>query len=191
VGDHAADRPELLAWPLLNVAFGPPTESISGRGAVLSLIAALLIPAVLTTAVAAMWTQQTLDRWMTSSARLRNEPQRAPHARTDRRDKAAQKLQRSVRARGASAMLQQRVRAGRRQVHAMDVFGRTETAAIRFDEAGAPCSPRCSRSRAILADVLLSAVDAGLPADGRRNWSPCARSSPSTVTEESSAAADQ
>ncbi|HZF16423.1 MAG TPA: hypothetical protein VE046_10810 [Steroidobacteraceae bacterium] len=59
----------LLAWPLLNLAFGSATESIKVRSAILCLLAALLIPVVLIVAVGTFWSRQSLGQWMENSAR--------------------------------------------------------------------------------------------------------------------------
>ena len=53
----------LVAWPLLSLAFGPAEESISPRKAVACVLGVLLVPAILTIAAASLWNTFELESW--------------------------------------------------------------------------------------------------------------------------------
>jgi hypothetical protein len=58
----------LVAWPLLSVAFGPVEESISPRKAVGCVLGLLIVPAILIIGAASLWSDFEIDSMMHSRA---------------------------------------------------------------------------------------------------------------------------
>jgi len=54
----------LVAWPLLSLAFGPAEESISARKAVACALGVLVLPAILTVAAMSLWSMFELESWI-------------------------------------------------------------------------------------------------------------------------------
>ena len=59
----------VAAWPLLSLALGPPEESISVGRAVGCLVGLVVVPALLITAAASLWSDLSLQSWMRTQAR--------------------------------------------------------------------------------------------------------------------------
>jgi hypothetical protein len=59
----------LVAWPLISLAFGPAEESISVGRALGCVAGLILIPALLVIAAASMWSDMELQSWMRVNAR--------------------------------------------------------------------------------------------------------------------------
>jgi hypothetical protein len=59
----------VLAWPLLKLNFGPPSDSMTRCGAYLSLLAVLLTPALLVIGAASVWSYFELEAWASANSK--------------------------------------------------------------------------------------------------------------------------